>query len=276
MASDAATPASRACEQRRTRRGVSTPARPGPERPDERQPGHRGPLLAEIDLRHARAPRDRGTARVADEQRGVAARAASRSRSGAIGTNSGSMPNALAAEHAQQRVRRPRAGVERDRCGCRSIGLVREQRHRRDRPVGDDRRCPARCGTARPRRYSIDGIIPRSIEPSCSSAAHFDGDVEAQREQLGPQLEPVDERPRVQVVDGAETDQSSDSASAVRRRSRRSGRCARPARAPPRGCCRGSLRARCGACPSVPGSTAATPSTSSAPIVSATCASFGP
>ena len=26
-----------------------------------------------------------------------------------------------------------------------------------------------------PRRYSMLGIIPTSIEPSCSSAAHFDG-----------------------------------------------------------------------------------------------------
>ncbi len=27
----------------------------------------------------------------------------------------------------------------------------------------------------RPRRYSIDGIMPRSMDPSCSNAAHFDG-----------------------------------------------------------------------------------------------------
>jgi hypothetical protein len=26
-----------------------------------------------------------------------------------------------------------------------------------------------------PRRNSIDGIMPTSIDPSCSSAAHFDG-----------------------------------------------------------------------------------------------------
>ena len=56
----------------------------------------------------------------------------------------------------------------------------------------------------------------------------------------------------------------------------RSGRRARPARARPRGCCRGSPRAGCGGSRAVPGPTAATPSTSSAPMVSATCASFGP
>ena len=59
-------------------------------------------------------------------------------------------------------------------------------------------------------------------------------------------------------------------------RSRRTGRCARPVRARPRGCCRGSPRAGCAASRADPGSAAATPSTSSAPIVKATCASFGP
>ena len=93
-------PASRACGQRVDAVGRSQRSRPaGPERPDERQPGHRGPLLAEIDLLDARRL-------VIEEQRGSPMRSAASQRrsivagSGAIGTNSGSMP-----KRSQHRIR---------------------------------------------------------------------------------------------------------------------------------------------------------------------------
>ena len=126
-----------------------------------------------------------------------------------------------------------------------------------------------------PRRYSIDGIIPTSIEPSCKQRGALRRHVEAKREEIGPHLEPEHERTRIQIVDGAEANRSVhvtagarsrfETAVALDRLQRRRPDVPRDLleRAAPRA--RGS-----------PGSTAATPSTSSAPIVSATCASFGP
>ena len=70
--------------------------------------------------------------------------------------------------------------------------------------------------------------------------------VEPQREELVAQLEPVDQRPRVQIVDRAEPDGSHPRAPIAELA--RTARFARPARRPPRGCCRESLRADCAAC----------------------------
>ena len=70
--------------------------------------------------------------------------------------------------------------------------------------------------------------------------------IEPQREQVAAQLQAVDQRPRVQIIDGAETNGSSS----ARRVTAGSLEPAVPldrARARPRGCCRGSLRAGCAA-----------------------------
>ena len=50
----------------------------------------------------------------------------------------------------------------------------------------------------------MDGIIPTSIAPSCSSAAHVDGTSNRSAKRSASPLEAVDERPRVEIVDRAE------------------------------------------------------------------------
>ena len=57
---------------------------------------------------------------------------------------------------------------------------------------------------ATPRWYSIDGIMPTSIAPSCSSVAHFDGASNRSAKRSGSPLETVDEGARVQVIDRAQ------------------------------------------------------------------------
>src|SRR6266542_2896192 len=92
--------------------------------------------------------------------------------------------------------------------------------------------------------------------------------VEAQAEEIVAQLQPVYERPCVQVIHGPEARDGHPSASY---RALRSTGSSAADRMFPRISSSGLRRV-----PSVPGSTAATLSTSSAPMVSATCACFGP
>ncbi len=192
------------CVSAATRLAATGARPPRPERPDERQPRQRRPLLTQVDLQQARAPRDRGTAPGSPMTSAASHRASIAQIAGGIGTNSGSMPNALGTEHPQQRRStsgswcRPRSTDRADRLGA-------EERDRRHRPIRDD----AHAGTMRygptPRRNSIDGIMPTSIEPSCSSAAHLRRRIEPQREEIAARSRPVDERARVQVVDRAQT-----------------------------------------------------------------------
>ena len=123
-----------------------------------------------------------------------------------------------------------------------------------------------------PRRYSIDGIMPDVDGLLVQQRGALGRRVEAQRE-AGADLEPVDQRPRIQIGDGAETDHRH--VGWLTGRAPRSARLARPARAPPPGCCRGFPRAGCAA-------SRASPVDRRHPIDvvgahrSATCASLGP
>ena len=66
---------------------------------------------------------------------------------------------AVMAQHLDQRHRRPRARVERERAHLVDRH-ARVQRDRRDRPARPDRRRRARNGSRAQCRYSIDGIKP--------------------------------------------------------------------------------------------------------------------
>ena len=72
------TPSACASCRSRTSLGANRTGAPCPRRVDERQPGHRGPLGAEIDLRHAQRRRIGLERRVADQQGRRRSRAPSR------------------------------------------------------------------------------------------------------------------------------------------------------------------------------------------------------
>ena len=179
-------------------------------------------------------------------------------------------------------------------CGCRAARAACRSRPRRRGP----REITASPGTsaygAGPRRYSIDGISPRSVSRACSSRAHSDGMSIADVKVIVV-FQPVNQRPRVEIGHRPQPNHSSISHSRFRqssfanRHSRhspiaiRQSSIAQNRERPslssgsspaalilPRISSTG-LRRR----PRSP-SSADTPSTSSAPTVSATCASFGP
>ena len=138
---------------------------------------------------------------VADDQRRVGTARSIASRSGAIGANSGVDAEPLArSSTAQQRDRRPRAGVDRDRADARRSARAREERDRRDRALA--RRC-RRPGTiwygAGPRRYSIDGIMPTSIARVVQQRARTPTECRTAARTARCALQAVDQRPRVQV-----------------------------------------------------------------------------
>ena len=72
-------------------------------------------------------------------------------------------------------------------------------------------------------RYVIDGTMPRSMSPAASSRAHSDGTSKRRLTTIGLRVEPVHERPDVQVIDGAEPDGRAHG------RASRTARCAPPA-----------------------------------------------
>ena len=229
--------------------GRHAPGPAGPERPDERQAGHRRPLPR----------RDRSSStpgrlvieeqrEVADDQRGIARRE-HRVRIGRHRHELGCDVEALGAEDPQQRDRRPRAGVGGDR-----PDLARAASWCRAPPTRPARReAIARPGTmpigAGPRRYSIDGIMPRSIGVVVQQLARSaTATSKRSANRSAAALEPVDQRPRVQIVDRAEPDVG-DAGHQRDRSARRSAPSRSTGSSPAAGCCRGSLRAGCGACP---------------------------
>ena len=258
------------------RRGATRAGPAGPERPDERQARHR--VHSRRDRSCARRqPSYQEQRRVADDAAPRRTAAASRRGSGAIGTNSGSMPNRSTQRIAQQRVRGPRARVGGDRPDLRRAASGENSATDATGPSDDDRRGPARCGRLRAAQILDRRDHARRRWRSRAAASRTSTGTSKRSENSDVlQLEAVDQRPGVEICQ-RRRDESVDiriaalSAIASNR--------AVPLdrlQARGRGCCRESPRSGSAAVPRSPGRRRHTPSTSSAPMVSATCASFGP
>ena len=120
-----------------------------------------------------------------------------------------------------------------------------------------------------PRRYSIDGISPTSIGPAVQELGTPGREVEAQVE-ARMTLETEDQRTRVQVARPRQGGRAVIGPGESKRPLRSTG--SMPAALMLRRISSSGARRR----PSLVSSSADTASTSSAPTVSATCASFGP
>ena len=227
----------------------SAPGPAGPERPDERQPGHRRPLLAQIDLLGAGALDGRRTARRRQSPAPRRSGAASRPGRGAIGDELRGDPEA-SRSRARAAARSTSASWCRRRsCECPRSACVVNSATDADRPFRHDRHVRAPRDTPDAAQV-LDGRDHADVDRALVQQRRaLRRRVELQREAVA-QLEAVDQRPRVQVVDRAEPDRSHR---ALRhRRGARSGRCARPGASRPRGCCRGFPRAGCAAVPERP------------------------
>ena len=77
-------------------------------------------------------------------------------------------PEPVVAQHARERHRRPRAGVERDASATSRHRPRREDRHRGHRPVATRCRCRARTGSRARAGTRSTASGPRSTSPACS------------------------------------------------------------------------------------------------------------
>jgi hypothetical protein len=169
----------------------------GPERPHERQAGQARPLGPEIDLRESGGLVIEEQGGIADQQRGVRPfdpRSRLRRHRLELRVDAPRLP----AQDARESSRRARARIEADAADLRERH-AREERDRGDVTVRDDPeirndRVSRRAAQVFDRRNHPEIDLPR-VQQRGALRRH----VEPEIEQIGPLVQAVDERPRIQV-----------------------------------------------------------------------------